>query len=220
VGALVAATTLGCAAPALEAGDAAWWAALTQPPPPAQAWPLDRLAAPEGEPGSPGGSWRLEQRQAGARGALCRGPGADSWRALPDTAPADFAARLRARTQPGGSESYGLAFRWRGADDYYLARVDTRQNNVRLFRRREGTLALLAARDLGVSVGQWHELAVNANGARLGLALDGEPLLQLVDDALAVGGIALWAAPETRVCFDGLWLAPRDAKPRGGAAPH
>lgn len=145
--------------------------------------------------------------------ALCRDGGADSWRALPGPASADFQVRLRARTAPGGTETYGLAFRRRDADNYYLARVDTRNNNVRLYRQQAGAATLLAARDLGVSVGQWHELAVRAVGQRLALALDGEPLLQVADDALRSGGIALWAQAQTPVCFEGLWLAAGDSTP-------
>jgi hypothetical protein len=119
----------------------------------------------------------------------------------------DFELRLRARTEPGGAESYGLAFRWQGADTY-LARVDTRNNHVRLYRQGHASTALLGARDLGVSVGQWHELAVRAVGDRLAVALDGEPLLRVTDGALAGGRIALWTESQTRVCFRGLWLAP------------
>jgi hypothetical protein len=105
-----------------------------------------------------------------------------------------------------------MAFRWRGAGDYYLARVDTRNNNVRLYRQQAGAATLLAARDLGVSVGQWHDLAVHVSGPRLALALDGEPLLQVADDALSSGGLALWADARARVCFGGLWLAERDVQ--------
>jgi hypothetical protein len=171
--------------------------------------------APGGTDGRTAGAWRLV-RAAGGGSALCRDDGADRWRPL-GAAAADFDVRLRARTEPGATEQYGLAFRRGESGDYYLARVDTRNNNVRLYRRQAGATTLLAARDLGVTVGQWHELAVQALGGRLAVALDGEPQLQAADAQLRTGGVALWADSETRVCFDRLWVAPRGSN-GGGAA--
>jgi len=143
---------------------------------------------------------------------VCHAAGGAPWRAVPGVAAADDVdVRVRARTEPSAGERYGVAVHLQDADNYYLARVDTRNNNVRLYRRQGGTLSLLAARDLGVSVGQWHDLAVRAHGARLAVALDGEPLLQATDDALSGGAIGLWADAQARACFAGLWLTSSGA---------
>jgi hypothetical protein len=207
--ALSAALAAGCTSSPPDPTESGWWARLAEPPTLARAQPLEDL------PNSIGG-WHLasEWSSAGSGGdqgvVLCHGVGGESWRLVPQTTPGDFEARLRSRTEPGGGESYGLAFRRQGANAY-LARVDTRNNNVRLYRHEQGTPTLIAARDLGVSVGQWHELAIRAAGPRLAVALDGEPLLRVTDSALAEGEVALWAETQTRVCFAGLWLAPASA---------
>ena len=197
---------IACGRPAASADDAAWLAALAQPPRPAAAWPLASLADPSGAADA---GWHLAANNEGAAPALCRAGGPAATRSLAGVALADFDVRVRARTEPDTSEHYGIVFRGGSADDYYLARVDTRNNNVRLYRRHAGANTLLTARDLGVSVGQWHELAVREAGPRLSVALDGEPVLNATDDSLTAGSIGLWAGADTRVCFAGVWLTPR-----------
>jgi hypothetical protein len=219
VGTLGAALACACGPSGTQFDDTGWWVGLAQPPAPADAWPLESLGAPGGDGNAAAGSWRFDDRAAGSDGALCHVVGADPWRVVAAPAPTSFDARLRARTAPGGTEAYGLAFRRADAGDYYLARVDTRNNNLRLYRQQAGATSLLAARDLGITVGQWHELAVHAAGPQLALALDGEPLLQVVDDNLRDGGVALWADAQTRVCLDGLWLVAREATDGRAATP-
>jgi hypothetical protein len=160
-------------------------------------------------------SWRLVSGSDAAPPALCREASGDVWRALPDVTASNLDVRLRARTAAGASEQYGVAFRQSDSGNYYLARVDTRNNNVRLYREQAGTLTLMAARDLGVSVGRWHELAIRAAGSHLAVALDGEPQLQVEDDHLRRGGIAIWVEPHSRVCFDRLWVRTIDTEGHG-----
>ncbi|HEY7065971.1 MAG TPA: hypothetical protein VII06_31155 [Chloroflexota bacterium] len=206
----MATTLLGaCASPAAgRAGDAAWWLALGQPPDPATAVPLAKLA--DGA-GATAADWAVASDAGDTSLDLCHGAGTEASRALPDGGLRDFELRVRARTEPGAAESYGVAFRQQGPDEYFLARVDTRNNNVRLYRRSGGNRVLLTARDLGISVGQWHELAVRAAGTGLAVALDGGPVLEAGDDHAIGGGLALWAGAGTRVCFNGVWLTPRGA---------
>jgi hypothetical protein len=203
----------------VPADDGAWWADLARPPPAAGEWPLRLLAASEASSPTEPSTWWLDRQPASPAPALCREASDDVWRALPDVSVSDVDARLRARTAAGESESYGLAFRQSDSADYYLARVDTRNNNVRLYRHEASNTTLLAARDLAVSVGQWHELAIHAAGTRLAVALDGEPQVQVDDERLRTGGIAVWAEPHSRVCFNRLWVAGIGAQGRGQVGP-
>jgi len=205
---LAVALTVGCGGARASPGDAAWWTELAQPPPAADAWPLAAVAPADEEAQAAAPAWRPARGAQGEGSGVCHDASGEAWRPLAEPPPADFTARVLARTAPGETEAYGLAFRYNGTDDYYLARVDTRNDHVRLYRRSAGATTLLAARNLGVSVGQWHELAVHAAGSSLAVALDGEPLLRVADDDLRAGGLALWASPGTRVCIQGLWLAP------------
>lgn len=195
---------VGCATASPDPAESGWWARLAAPPPDAQA--LDVLDDGGGGPAG-ADTWRVA-RDGGDRAArLCHDVGAPPFGRSFDSAPLDLEIRARARTEAGGSESYGVAFR-REHGNGYLARVDTRNNNVRLYRQDGGTATLLAARDLGVSVGQWHELGIRAVAGGLLVALDGEPLVRVEDGVRKGSGLALWAAPDSRVCFAGVWLAP------------
>jgi hypothetical protein len=116
-------------------------------------------------------------------------------------------------TAPGGEESAGLVFRWRDAAHYYLARVNTRTNALRLFRYEAGQPALLAGRDLPIPVGQWHTLAADSRAGRVRVALDGEIVMEGDDAPWAGDGVGLWVGRGTQACFTGVRLAPLDATP-------
>ncbi len=152
----------------------------------------------------------------GLQRAYCRGPSGELVYPAAADAPADFDARVWVRTRVGGEESLGLAFRWQDAEHYYLARLNSRMNNVRLYRRAAAQWYLLDSRDLPVPVDRWHELDIRAQGTRLVVGLAGDLLLEAEDAAYAQGSLALWADPGSSGCFDDLWLAalPRSADPR------
>src|SRR5581483_11858664 len=110
-----------CGAPAgVGRSDAAWWSAIAQPPPAEQAWPLAALAPARDAAAAPGQRWAMEGGPGAPSPTLCRSAGDEDQRAITGVDAADFEARLRARTAPGGNESYGLTFRQQGAEDYYL----------------------------------------------------------------------------------------------------
>ncbi|HZU05020.1 MAG TPA: family 16 glycoside hydrolase [Chloroflexota bacterium] len=149
------------------------------------------------------GGWQVERALDGAGAAteVCRGPAGDTAFVVIGEPVPDFDAEVQIQIAPGGEESAGLAFRWRNAEAFYLARVNTRNNNVRLYRRDAGHWVLLATRDLPVPVGLWHRLQVRARGSTLAVGLDGERLLEATDQDLTTGGLVLWLAPRTEGCF-------------------
>jgi hypothetical protein len=138
---------------------------------------------------------------------LCHETGADTVHPLPDSEAVRFDAGVSARPTPGGAESFGVAFWWQTPASFYLARANSRTNNVRLYRRDGDAWALLGARDLAVPVGQWHELTVRARATHLVVGLNREPLLEIVIPQAASGGMGLWAEARTPVCFRRPWMA-------------
>jgi hypothetical protein len=167
------------------------------------------LATPNVEPRR-GWAFRVDSLTAGVDSALCRGPEGDAVLDVTTDTLEDFDARVRVRLAARDSENAGLAFRRRGPEDYYLVRTSSRNNNLRLYRHSPSGWALLGTRDLAVPVGQWHELDVRAQGSRLTVGLNGEPLFEARDDYIGYGGLALWAAPGDEVCFADLRLAGGD----------
>ena len=165
------------------------------------------LGSADGLLGGSAPGWRFEPDPwAGADQILCHLPGAPVLHSLPDSQAADFDARALAQPTPGAHETFGLAFWWQAPGGYYLARADSRNNNVRLYHRDDHGWGLLASRDVGVPVGQWHELNVRTRGTRVVVGLNQEPLLQVFLTQPGAGSMAFWADERTGVCFQRPWL--------------
>lgn len=161
---------------------------------------------------APAAGWAtrsLDERDAPAAGAICRGRSGASVLWLAEATPREFDLRGWVRTDAGAEESVGFALQGVPPERYLLARISTRNNNIRL-QRRDGTRwQLLATRDQSVPVGRWHELAVRGRASDVVVGLDGEPILQVGDLPATSGAIGLWAESDTAVCFADVWLIPR-----------
>jgi len=175
-------------------------------------WQLDGSLPTPGAEARRGWRWRAEQVAAGVGPALCRGPDGDPVFELTAEALEDFDVRVRVRTEARDSENAGLAFRRRGIEDYHLVRTSSRNNYLRLYSHSASGWALLGTRDLAVPVGQWHELDVRAQGSRITVGLNGEPLFESRDDHIGYGGLALWAAPGAEACFADMRVASGDRR--------
>jgi hypothetical protein len=157
----------------------------------------------------PGRGWEIQNVAAGpgATSALCRGSDGEAMATPASPTLADFDARARLQPKLGGDETLGLAFRVQGDDRYYLARVNSRTNGVRLYRRDGADWYLLDSRNLSVPVGRWQELDVRADGAHLVVGLGGEPLLQADDGTYAAGAVGFWIEPGSAGCLEELSVA-------------
>jgi hypothetical protein len=175
-------------------------------------WQFDRALPTLGVEGRRGWALRTGLVVPGPDSAMCRGAEGDATFEVTAEQLEDFDARVRVWTAVRDSENAGLAFRLRGTDNYYLARASSRNNNLRLYRHSPSGWALLATRDMAVPVGQWYELDVRAQGPRITVGLNGEPLFEARDDHIGSGGLALWAAPGAEACFADLRLAGGDRR--------
>lgn len=102
----------------------------------------------------------------------------------------DYVARTRLRLLSTAG-FVGLAVRYRHARSYYCAGFEDGQ--LRIYRREQETLVLLAACDFACDCDRFYTLAVQCEGARLSLSVDGVPVLQAVDESAGSGKIALLA---------------------------
>ena len=202
---LAAALQVACIAPRAEPAFIRDWPTFAEHQVPGRLLALD---APAGAQISSGAGWHFESGgEQGADVVLCHESGADTVHPLPDSVAVRFDAGVSARPAPGGDERFGLAFWWQTPASFYLARANSRTNNVRLYRRDGDAWALLGARDLAVPVGQWHELTVRTRDSHLVVGLNREPLIEVAVPRAAGGGMGLWAESRTPVCFRRPWLA-------------
>jgi hypothetical protein len=115
----------------------------------------------------------------------------------------------------------GLVWRYRDADNYYVARANALENNVVLYKVEDGKRSDLKPTNAGwlaygvkteVPSGSWSELRVSARGNRFAVSLNGEHLFD-VDDATFpnTGKVGLWTKADSVTAFDDLRAVNFDA---------
>ena len=99
----------------------------------------------------------------------------------------------------------GIAVRLEDADNYYVARANALENNVRFYRVVNGRREQLAGADLRVTANEWHTLGLRAEGERFSVSYDGKALFSLADKTFTqAGGVALWTKADSVTRFDHL----------------
>ena len=97
----------------------------------------------------------------------------------------------------------GIAIRLQDPDNYYVARANALEDNVRFYRVVKGRRQQLEGANLKVTPGQWHTLALRADGDRFTVTYDGKALFTATDKTFAgAGKIALWTKSDSITRFD------------------
>ncbi len=105
-----------------------------------------------------------------------------------------------------GQADMGGGLIWRAADDrnYYLARANPLEQNIRVYRVVKGVRHLLQNFDQTIDVRQWHSLRVTHQGCRITIFYDGAQVLDLCDETFRTGQIGLWTKSDAVTYFDDL----------------
>jgi len=185
--------------------------------PPGALLRLDLEGLPHGAP--PAGWWVAETLGAGtpAIWSVRAAPGGGNALLLaPQPFPADLELSVRVRADSGQEDrGGGLVWRAEGPDDYYIARWNPLERNVRVYLVERGVRKLLQSADIDTAAGEWHTLTVSMIGDRMSVALDGAPLLDTTDPTFDEGGrIGLWTKADAATWFDDLSVRepPRPAE--------
>ena len=97
----------------------------------------------------------------------------------------------------------GIVVRLQDADNYYVARANALEDNVRFYRVVHGRREQLDGADLKVAPNQWHTIGLRAEGDRFTISYDGKMLFSVTDKTFAeAGGVALWTKADSVTRFD------------------
>jgi len=141
------------------------------------------------------GDWRLDAQgllASGSRGA----------RAFPAWGPsgADCAAQVEVKV--GGSAAAGLHFRYVDPDTYYLMALMNENGKLRLRLYRHGNPgAVLVEKPVAGDTNRWHKLQAQVRGGRLWAAVDGQPIIDVLDPGKRAGLVGLYARGSQAACF-------------------
>jgi hypothetical protein len=100
-------------------------------------------------------------------------------------------------------QAAGIALRLRDADNYYVARANALEDNVRFYRVAKGRREQLEGANLKVSANEWHSLGLRAEGDRFTVSYDGKILFTATDKTFGEAGkVALWTKSDSVTRFD------------------
>jgi hypothetical protein len=105
----------------------------------------------------------------------------------------------------------GVIVRFKSAGDYYLARANALENNVRFYRVIGGKREMIAGVDANVSSRGWHTLGIAARDDRFIILFDGRELFGATDAALpGPGRIGLWTKADSVTWFESINIKSLD----------
>jgi hypothetical protein len=122
----------------------------------------------------------------------------------------DVKVSARIKTEAGGYQAAGIAWRVQDPDNYYVARINPDEENVNLFVFVGGKRRKLAGIPTkALKAGSWHTLAVEHVGSAITVSVDGKKLIEAKDATYAQPGkVGLWVKDDTVAQFDDLEAAP------------
>ncbi|HEV2053879.1 MAG TPA: hypothetical protein VGV06_01755 [Methylomirabilota bacterium] len=148
-----------------------------------------------------------------ATGLTYRGGAAFGWAVLPASSLRDGFVQARFKPISGREDQAGgVVWRWRDADNYYVARANALEDNVVAYKvvggRRitiapvgapEGTYGVKAK----VASGVWHTLRIEFQGAEAAVIYDGSRLFTVRDDTFREAGkIGVWSKADSITEFE------------------
>ena len=107
-----------------------------------------------------------------------------------------------------GKADMGGGLIWRATDDrnYYLARANPLEQNIRIYRVVNGVRQMLKNFDQIIDVRNWHSVRVLTNGCQVQVFFDEKPVFDLCDQTFSIGRVGLWTKSDAVTYFDDLKL--------------
>jgi hypothetical protein len=164
--------------------------------------------------GRPAGAWSILKTETAYNGtqvlAQLMGKGAEhAYKVLliHDMTATDL--ELRVSFLPiSGKADMGGGLIWRAADDrnYYLARANPLEQNIRVYRVVKGVRHMLQNFDHTIDAKHWHILRVVHRGCQITVFYDEKQVFDLCDKTFDRGTIGLWTKSDAITYFDDLQL--------------
>jgi hypothetical protein len=105
----------------------------------------------------------------------------------------------------------GVIVRLTTAGDYYLARANALENNVRFYRVIGGKRQMIAGVDAPVASGAWHTLGIAARDDRFIILFNGRELFGATDGKVpGPGRVGLWTKADSVTWFESIRIKSLD----------
>jgi hypothetical protein len=102
----------------------------------------------------------------------------------------------------------GIVLRARSGAEYYVVAANALDGSIRIYRMEKGRRAQIAAKDVAIATGQWHELRVVLVKDSFKVSLDGSEVLSASDRGLGLPGtLGVWSQADSVTYFGALVVA-------------
>ena len=116
----------------------------------------------------------------------------------------EIEVRFRAHTREI-DQGVGVIWRAQDRDNYYIARFNPLEDNLRIYYVLNGDRTMLANMDISLAADEWHVLKVVQRGSEIHGYLNSEKLLETTDEHFTEPvGIGLWTKADAVTSFDNL----------------
>jgi hypothetical protein len=107
---------------------------------------------------------------------------------------------MKGKLDQGG----GIVWRYRDANNYYIARMNPLEDNYRVYKVVAGKRIQLETKEgLKVPTGEWHTLKIKMAGDHIECFLDGKKELDAKDSTITEAGkVGLWSKADAQTYFD------------------
>ena len=106
-------------------------------------------------------------------------------------------------------QSCGLVLRYQDENNYYVARSNSLEGNVRLYHVKAGKRTQLGNWKGDVASGKWFDLALQAKSDALEVHFEGKKILEAKDATFsAAGKVGVWTKADSVTYFDDLTVTP------------
>jgi hypothetical protein len=124
----------------------------------------------------------------------------------------DVTLSVRARPLSGRvDQGFGLVWRYRDANNYYVTRCNAREDNCRVYHLVNGSRRQFGTQDLKVATNTWHTVKVQVSGNSFVVFMDGNRVFDATDDTFKEAGkVGLWTKADSVIEFDDLSVEGRE----------
>ncbi len=132
------------------------------------------------------------------------GSGTFPWCVKTDTSIADGSVEVKFKPIAGSEDAAGgVVWRWKDADNYYVARANALENNVSLYYTTNGRRNTIKYVDAPVAKNHWHTLKVEFSGKAIRVTFDGKTYITQDDEHISgPGAVGVWTKADSVTAFD------------------
>ena len=122
----------------------------------------------------------------------------------------DVSVSVRCKPVSGRvDQACGIVWRYRDENNYYLARANPLEGNVRFYYVESGRRREVKGWNGTVRGGVWHELRADMRGDHVEVYFDGTKVIDARDSRFATPGkVGVWTKADSHTLFDDLTASP------------